>query len=198
MKINIWKYTIDVHRRPRELPPYHSVQDFAPSPNQAEQQESFDIKQFEVVEKVPDIEPSLAPVVTREHPYSRWERMKLNLGIIAEEAFHVFLVTYLFLLLVETIKPDFVSYFFNLNILLGVVLATGIVMAICTEEKEAVATQDVSVHWKYIATISIAGALLIYYKTEDLRWLSIVLTILTGGIIFLLSYIISIDSNEYT
>jgi hypothetical protein len=188
MKLNIWKYTIEIHRR---HPLHNVVQDDAIA-------DKFDIAPVELVDKEINLHVPVAVVAAPERQYSRWQRVKVDLGIIAEEAFHVFLITYLFLLLVETIKPDFVSYFFNLNILLGVVLATGIVMAICTEEKEAVVTQDVSVHWKYIATISIAGALLIYYKTEDLRWLSIVLTVLTGGIIFLLSYIISVDSKEYS
>lgn len=56
--------------------------------------------------------------------------MKSKLKIFITEFFQVSLVTYLILLLLETVIPGYVSNVFNLNILLGVVLVSGILMVI--------------------------------------------------------------------
>jgi hypothetical protein len=53
-----------------------------------------------------------------------------KLKIFITEFFQVSLVTYLVLLLLETVSPGYVSNVFNLNILLGVVLVSGILMVI--------------------------------------------------------------------
>ncbi len=56
--------------------------------------------------------------------------MKAKLRIFITEFFQVSLVTYLILLLLETVSPGYVSNVFELNYLLGVVLVSGILMVI--------------------------------------------------------------------
>src|SRR5688500_606934 len=131
-------------------------------------------------------------------------KKKLTLAILSQELFQFSLVTYLILLLTETIKEGFVSYFFNLNILLGVVLFSGIVMVLTHDErierltkmiedkKEQPSTWD----GNYIGLVTLGGAALVYYKTEELGALSVLITFITGVIIFLLSYLIMTDHSD--
>lgn len=131
-------------------------------------------------------------------------KKKLTLAILSQELFQFSLVTYLILLLAETIKEGFVSYFFNLNILLGVVLVSGVVMVLTHDEriekltkltekpKEKLSDWD----YYYIGGITLGGALLVYYKTQDLGNISLLLTIITAVIIALLSYLIMTDRND--
>jgi hypothetical protein len=117
------------------------------------------------------------------------------LGIIAEQLFHISLVTYLMLLLAETIKEDFVDYFFNLNILLVVVAISGVMMSFFNTEKEQRSVINKSIPWKFIFAVSFGGMLLVYYKTETLGGLSLLIALVTGVIIFLMSYVVYTDAE---
>lgn len=124
--------------------------------------------------------------------------IKQRIAAISEEGFHISLITYLVLLLLESIKEQFVSYFFDLNILLGVVLVTGILMALTSSERNETVSSHKPFSWygRYVALLSIGGALLVFYKTESLGALSLVVSIVTGVIIFLLSYVLMHEENE--
>jgi len=133
--------------------------------------------------------------------------MKDNLQTISSEVFQYSLVFYLGLLIAETIKKGLVSEVFNLNILLGVVLVSGIIKVLTydpdvenigtykgliaffrnpTLPKKHITSNDKT----YIFVISFAGAALVYYKTQELGGISLILTLLTFIIIMLLSYLI--------
>lgn len=143
-----------------------------------------------------------------------------TLNIITKEIFQVSLITYLILLLAETVQEGFVSYFFNLNILLALVLVSGIIMTITHfEEIESLLPNasylnwDYILHalnrnekkskqerlsqweWIYILVISIASGLLVNYKTLDLEAISIYITIATMIIVALLSYLILTEKD---
>src|SRR3990172_6315778 len=62
--------------------------------------------------------------------------MKSTIGIIVTELFQVSLVTYLVLLLAENIVPGAVSDFFNLNILLALVVVSAVLMVLPVSEKK--------------------------------------------------------------
>ena len=125
--------------------------------------------------------------------------MKLKYSIIAEEFFQISLITYLILLLAETIKEGFVSYFLDLNIILGVVIISGLCMILTHDDerhlkkegKKKLSSRD----FEFFFIMSVAGALLIYYKTEELGTISLILTAFTAVIIFLLSYLIMTDET---
>ena len=68
---------------------------------------------------------------------------KEHLNIVGREFFQVSLVTYLGLTLGETLRPGFVSNFFNLNYVLLVVLVSGVVMVL-TEPAEGQVGQIVA------------------------------------------------------
>ncbi len=126
---------------------------------------------------------------------------KVRIHFIAKEMFQYSLITYLLLLLAETLKQGLVSFFFNLNILLVVVLFSGIIMVLTQNEKldEALKTQE---HHKlktsdveYIIILAAGGALLVWFKTKDLGVLAIIISILTVIIIILLSLLVLIDKE---
>jgi hypothetical protein len=121
-----------------------------------------------------------------------------KIHLLAEEFFQYSLITYLILLLAETIKEGFVSFFFNLNILLIVVLASGVIMVLTHNEhlepertKHKIKTADV----EYTILLATGGAFLVWYKTQDLGIISFVIAGLTAMIILLLSFLLLTDNS---
>jgi len=127
------------------------------------------------------------------------KHFKPKLHILLEELFQFSLITYLILLLAETLQTGFVSYFFNLNILLGVVLVSGILMVLThNEQLDAHRTHHkiTTVDLQYVLLLALGGGLLVYYKTQALGQIAKLIAILTGGIIVLLSLLVLIDDKK--
>lgn len=142
--------------------------------------------------------------------------MKSKLGIIINELFQVSLVTYLILLLLETLDKGFVSNVFNLNYLLGVVLISGILKVLPISYKknlnqweiidlglfrllDQIRPKGISENQFYfIILIGIGGAGLVYFKTRELGYISLLIAGITCLIIFLLSYLIFTDPEVDT
>ena len=102
--------------------------------------------------------------------------------------FQTLLITYLILLLLEQIYTGFVSTYLNLNYLLILVIASGI-LDIFTEKKEIkqkVKRKD----YLLIYILGILGFLIIKFKTADLNYLSWIISIIAGILIILLSHLI--------
>lgn len=160
----------------------------------------------------------LEPMKSKRRKYSN-SKVARVLYIIGTELFQVSLVTYLILLVAETIKPGMVTYFFNLNILLAVVVISGSTMVLTNynekqqslsrikdwnwesimqyvhqkEKEEEEKNKEVKIRkwdWYYILGISLGGGLLVNYKTSDLGGISLLITFATMVIICLLSYLI--------
>lgn len=140
-------------------------------------------------------------------------KLKSTLGIIFSELFNVSLVTYLILLLLETLDKGFVSDFFNMNILLAIVLVSGVVMVSPLSEKkeadmwemidfrldsllETLKARGISENdFYFMLIVSLGGALLVFLKTQELGSLSGVLGAITAVIIFTLSYLIYTEED---
>lgn len=139
--------------------------------------------------------------------------MKSKIGIIVNELFQVSLVTYLILLLVETLDKGFVSNAFNLNYLLAIVLVSGIIKVLPISQKsnlnqwemidlgimrllDQIRPSSISENQFYfIILVGLSGALLVYFKTQQLGKISFLIAGVTCLIIFLLSYLIFTDSE---
>ncbi|SRR6266403_2262056 len=124
---------------------------------------------------------------------------KPKLHIIAEEFFQFSLITYLILFLTETLQTGFVSNFFNLNILLEIVLASGVIMVLTHDEKLDLPTKPRKLKFfdiVYILLLALGGGSLVYYKTLDLGSIAVWISLLTGGIIILLSLLVLIDDKK--
>lgn len=125
--------------------------------------------------------------------------MRNILVSFSEEIFQIFLVVYLALLLLESTKTGFVSDFFNLNILLGILLISGVTMALAKPQEannkvsslERMKNND----FVYIALMAIIGGIFVFYKTNGLGYISIILSILSSLLITLLSFLILSDQT---
>jgi hypothetical protein len=123
--------------------------------------------------------------------------IKAKIGIIAEELFQFSLITYLILLLAETVKEGFVTFFFDLNYLLVVVLVSGILMALLAPEmSDRTLRKPEKLNATWVIIFSIGGGLLVYYKTQELGNISLLISGITTIIIFLLSILIYTDDEN--
>ncbi len=103
--------------------------------------------------------------------------------------FQSLLVLYLVLLLAEQIWPSSVSWYLNLNYLLIFVVIAGI-LSVFTKQKPQKKERITKKDYIYISILSIAGFIIIFIKTQELGWLSYVISIIAGILIFLLSYLV--------
>lgn len=119
--------------------------------------------------------------------------------LVAEEFFQYSLITYLILLFAETIKEGFVSFFFDLNILLVVVLLSGVIMVLTHHEELERLRKPHKITGADIQNIFLfasGGALLVYYKTFELGNIAFVIAGLTAAIIGLLSYLLLSEDSR--
>lgn len=117
--------------------------------------------------------------------------MKQITGHNAELINHIFqtlLITYLVLLLIEQIYTGFVSVYLNLNYLLVLVIASGI-LDVFTEKKQT-KQQTTKKDYYLIYALGILGTIIIKFKTEELGYLSYIISIIAGILIILLSHLI--------
>jgi hypothetical protein len=121
---------------------------------------------------------------------------KLKIYLVSREFFQFSLLTYLLLLLTETLSEGFVSLFFNLNILLVVILFCGIISLVTYDNKLALPHKKKINYAKsaeYSIFMGIMGALLVFYKTQDLGPVSLTIAIITAVIISILSFLLLTD-----
>lgn len=121
------------------------------------------------------------------------------------EIFKISLLSYLLFYLIEDFFPGFVSSFFSMNILLGIVVGSGVFTVVSQEPASAKATagegrvegnkirvRDIV----FIVILSIVAGGLIYLKTKDLGKLGLAISIISGIIILLMSVLLLIEDDE--
>ncbi len=107
------------------------------------------------------------------------------------ELFSMLLVTYLLMLLAETIWAGSVSGYLNINYLLTIVIISGAISALTRKEEEIV--EKVLITKKdyiYIGALGIAVSSIIWYKIKDIGNLAYLISIVAGGLIVLLSLLL--------
>lgn len=118
---------------------------------------------------------------------------KTKIHLITEEFFQFSLLTYLILLLLEALQEGFVSFFFDLNSLLCVVLLSGLVMVLTSTEQTKTSITFHKIRVSDIVLLfflaSISG-IFIFYKTFMFGLLGIVITVVIVFIIILLSLLL--------
>ena len=113
-------------------------------------------------------------------------------GEIAQQIFVVLLVTYQLLLLAETIWEESASSVINLNYLLIAVIVLGIPAVLAgggkpaERVKQPIGLKDIVM----IGCASIAGAVIVWYKTKDIGWPSVFMSIISCALIVILSVLI--------
>lgn len=111
---------------------------------------------------------------------------------LVQALFGVLLITYLLLILLETIFDGSVSPYINLNHLLIIVIIVGVVAVLTAPGKpESVRRERLTAKGILIIICAgIGGAAIIWYKTQEIGWLSYVISVVSGGLIVLLSMLI--------
>ena len=115
------------------------------------------------------------------------KRVRLNKSIytIIAEIFKVSLLTYFVLLIVEEFNQGIISNYFNLNILLTIIVVSGIGTVVLHSDDETEQRKHHRIKELFtIIVVAIIGAGLIFFKLRDIgiiayivSFLSIVLTI---------------------
>ena len=126
-------------------------------------------------------------------PASKEKNRILRWGLeLVQELFLVLLITFLLLILAETIFEGSVSYYINLNYLLVILIVVGIA-AVLTAPSKAEGVKGEHLTPKSMLMIicaSIGGVVIIWYKTQEIGWLSYIISAVSGGLIVLLSTLI--------
>ena len=120
---------------------------------------------------------------------------KIAKELIAD-IFKISLLSYLLFYLIEDFFPGFVSGFFSMNILLGIVVWSGVFTVISQKEeskegegkevKNKIRARDIV----FIVILSIIAGGLIYLKTKDLGKLGLAISTISGIIILLMSILL--------
>jgi hypothetical protein len=103
--------------------------------------------------------------------------------------FPILLSTYLLLTLVETIFEGSVSSYLNLNYLLTLVIILGIAVVLSASVVSNSKTLERFTNRNKFLIIStgIGAAVIIWYKTQDIGWISYIISIAGGGLIVFLT-----------
>ena len=115
---------------------------------------------------------------------------------ILQDSFGVLLVIYLLLLLADTIWEKRVSSLLDMNIMLIIVIIFAVIATFTQpeikEEQERKKPGRKSI--VLFVLVGIGGAIIIWYKTNEIGWLSCLVSIIGGAMITLVSIIV-MDGN---
>ena len=110
--------------------------------------------------------------------------------------FSMLLVTYLLLLLVETIWTDSVSTFLNLNYFLLILMISGAISVLTREEEKIKKIILTKKDFIFIAALGIAGMLIIWYKIKDIGNFAYLVSIIAGVLIILISLLLNEEDEK--
>lgn len=127
--------------------------------------------------------------------------MKESARELINYTFQAVLVSYLLLLLLEEIKRGFVSKYLNLNYALVLVVVLGVLTVILPYQKpkeqfDPFKKENKTFDYLFTISLGIIGALIIFYKTKELKWLSYVISIVAGILIILLSILVLEEDEQ--
>jgi hypothetical protein len=123
--------------------------------------------------------------------------VKVKVFLLTKEIFQFSLVIYLILFLIETYKMGTVSYFFNLHLILVVIILSGMLMLLTNTDKE-IHNDRLKLTSAYIQNtfiIAVISSVLVYYKTISLGNMAFVVAGITWVMIMFLSVIIVLDKE---
>jgi len=114
------------------------------------------------------------------------------------ELFSTLLVTFLLLLLAETVWEGSVSAYMDTNYLLVIVIVSGALSVLTRKEEEKVEKVELTRKvYLYIGTLGIAGTLIVWYKIQDIGGLAYLISIIAGVLIIMLSLLLfEEDEND--
>jgi len=123
-------------------------------------------------------------------------KIKKALELLIEmnrDFFQYALITYLILLLIDTVWEKSVSYRINLNNLLIAIIISGIITVLSqgkSEREEKKVEKITKKDYVLISILGAMGALIVYYKTVSMGMISIPISIISGLLISSLSILV--------
>ncbi len=133
---------------------------------------------------------------------SRIIQIKRVFEALISEIFQASLLSYLVLYVLEDFIPGFVSKYLDINIMLGVVVASGVLTVLFRgweEPQRDHKTKSSKWIWKnvvLIVVLSIAGGCLVFWRLKDLGAISAPIAILSGIIILLVSLLLLFEDEN--
>lgn len=126
------------------------------------------------------------------------EKVDSNLFIIIYELFKVSLLTYFFILILEIFEPGFVTSYFNINIILYILIFTGLFVAFFSKkiEQEKTKNNNIIISLLMYVVVCIAASFMVYYQIKEIGDYSKIISIIFGIIIFLIAYSINNNNQE--
>lgn len=124
------------------------------------------------------------------------------LFIIAElnqQIFEISLLSYLLFYLLDDLFNSLISNYFNLNILLIVVIISGILLnipALSPQKKEKKVKPIGIKDYLFIFLLGIIAGGIIFYKISLDSWLRLTISIISGFIIILISILLLNENNQ--
>jgi hypothetical protein len=121
--------------------------------------------------------------------------LKSKITLIFSELFHIALVGYLILLLLELLFDGFVSNVFNLNILLGTVSILGICFTLFKENEVLGKYQTGKPDLIVSGAIALMAGAIVFYKTIENGIVSIFISSLAILFTVMVLFLISSEGN---
>lgn len=111
--------------------------------------------------------------------------------------FQAFLIIYLVLLLIETLRSGAVTRFLPLNAVLVVVLVTGVAAVLTTKENAEKDERPPRVRdYVFIGLIAVGSWLILWYQLRNLGWIQYPVSILGGLLVGLVSLSVLLPEQE--
>ena len=125
------------------------------------------------------------------------ERVKKALIHLNKNIFQYLLIFYLVILLVQEYNENFLK-FLNMNYMLILTIVLGIITVLTYKPKQVEKKKLTSLDNYFIYFLGIVGAVLVYFKINDLGWISYLISALSGILIVTLNkLIVEEDENNF-
>src|SRR3989344_4254105 len=122
------------------------------------------------------------------------ERVKKALIHLNKNIFQYLLIFYLVILLVQEYNENFLK-FLNMNYTLILTIVLGIITVLTYKPKQVEKKKLTSLDNYFIYFLGIVGAVLVYFKINDLGWISYLISALSGILIMILNKLI-VEEDE--
>ena len=122
------------------------------------------------------------------------ERVKKALIHLNKNIFQYLLIFYLVILLVQEYNENFLK-FLNMNYTLILTIVLGIITVLTYKPKQVEKKKLTSLDNYFIYFLGIVGAVLVYFKINDLGWISYLISAISGVLIVTLNKLI-VEEDE--
>ena len=125
------------------------------------------------------------------------ERVKKALIHLNKNIFQYLLIFYLVILLVQEYNENFLK-FLNMSYMLILTIVLGVITVLTYKPKQIEKQKLTSLDNYFIYFLGVTGAVLVYFKINDLGWISYLISALSGILIIVLNkLIVEEDENNF-